>query len=170
MHVVCDVMQKGDEWEAQWQEHVRTWTPWPGADEYLSAFDLDSSPDRLRTEFEQIEKPYPENVDLFCNIKFYDTIDYDYFHETGQINVTDNHTDLWHKCEILRFRVVMGQIRYTAIARIGGNNEDEMLTDAPREAFKFLDRPYTADMFLGNAFRHAMMIPNDMFPECWKNL
>jgi SET domain len=163
------LMGEGDDWEAAWQEHVRTWQPVREAQEYVSACELNSSPDRLRTEFEQMERPYVGNVNLLCNIKFFRSIDYAYFQLTGQIKVTDYHTAAWHPCEILRFRVVRGKFRYTAVARVE-QNKDEKLSDAPREAFKFVDRPYTADMFLANAFRHAMMIPNEMFPEYWMNL
>jgi SET domain len=163
------LMGEGDEWEAAWQEHVRIWQPLPEAQDYVPACELNSSPDRLRTEFEQMERPYPGNVNLVCNNKFFSSIDYAHFQQTGHIKVTDYHTAAWHPCEILRFRVVRGQLRYTAVVRVE-EKKDEKLTDAPREAFKFVDRPYTSDMFLGNAFRHSMMIPDDMFPEIWMNL
>jgi hypothetical protein len=116
-----------------------------------------------------MERPYPANVNVLCNMKFFRTIDFDYFQRTGQVNVTDFHTAKWHACEILRFKVVRGQVRYTAIATFE-DNKSEKLLDAPREAFRFMDRPYTTDMFLPNAFRHAMMIPDEMFPESWMNL
>ncbi|CAB9510486.1 Guanylate cyclase [Seminavis robusta] len=159
----------GDDWEAAWQQHVQSWEPHPRAADYISAYQLDSSSERLLTEFEQMDRPYPENVQLRCDIKFFRSIDYDHFQQTGEITVLDYHTSEWVPCEILRFRVVNNQMRYTAVARVD-ENKNEKLTDAPKEAFKFLDNPYTTDMFLPNAFRHAMMIPDEMFPEYWMNL
>ncbi|CAB9524160.1 Guanylate cyclase [Seminavis robusta] len=159
----------GDEWESAWQEHVKTWEAYPQAKDYVSAHQLDSSPDRLLTEFEQMENPYPWNVNLLCNIKFYKMIDFSLFHQTGKVEVTDHHTAEWFTCEIMRFRLINGQMRYTAVAKIN-DNKSEKLTDAPREAFKFVDLAYSSDMFLPNAFRHALMIPDDIFPEAWKNL
>ena len=43
------------------------------------------------------------------------------------------------------------------------------LVDVPRHAFQYRDRPYTTDMFLRNAFRHDIRIPDHLFPEVWKN-
>jgi hypothetical protein len=42
-------------------------------------------------------------------------------------------------------------------------------TRVPRHTIAFSDRPYTTDMHLPNAFRHPMMIPDDIFPEAWRN-
>jgi len=44
-----------------------------------------------------------------------------------------------------------------------------LLMKAPRIAFKFVDRPYTSDFHLKNSFRHEMMIPDEMFPDAWRN-
>jgi hypothetical protein len=44
-----------------------------------------------------------------------------------------------------------------------------MLQDAPRDAFVFVDKPYKSDMHLPNAFRHEIMIPDEIFPDKWKN-
>jgi len=43
------------------------------------------------------------------------------------------------------------------------------LIDVPRDAFTYFNRPYTTDMFLANAFRHDIRIPDDLFPEAWRN-
>jgi hypothetical protein len=39
----------------------------------------------------------------------------------------------------------------------------------PRNAIGFFDKPGRTDMHLPNAFRHVIGIPNDIFPENWKN-
>ena len=40
----------------------------------------------------------------------------------------------------------------------------------PRDAFFFEDLPYTRDIHQEWAFRHPMMIPDEIFPEAWKNI
>lgn len=40
----------------------------------------------------------------------------------------------------------------------------------PRRALKFEDKSYTTDQFLDNAFREYIRIPDELFPEAWKNL
>ena len=42
--------------------------------------------------------------------------------------------------------------------------------DVPRWAIVFANSQYTSDIFLPNAFRHEMMIPDEIFPTSWMNL
>ena len=181
----------GSAWEEAWQRHVEQWSIQRNGTkdkDYVSGYQLTTSPTRLRTEFEQLSNPYPKNVILQCNIKFFRVIDWALWQRKGQVNITDYHGLQWEPCDVLRVRDgatkwshddsggEKDSFRYTAaysISKDDGNSEDsrhEKLVDAPRQAFRFLDRPYTTDMFLPNAFRHPMMIPDDMFPEYWMNL
>jgi hypothetical protein len=47
--------------------------------------------------------------------------------------------------------------------------EVHILTDVPRRAIEVRDKPYTKDEFASGAFRHEMMMPDDVFPEAWMN-
>ena len=96
-------------------------------------------------------------------------IDFDLFQTTGKIVILDHHTSEWHNCEVLRFEEVDGIVRYTAVVMLPDNVNDK-LTRAPREAFRFVDAPYTSDTFLPHAFRHPMIIPDEIFPEYWMNV
>jgi hypothetical protein len=56
-------------------------------------------------------------------------------------------------------------------------NEDESekmalykVKNVPREAISFYYKRYHSDMFVKGVFRHEMMIPDDMFPEAWRNI
>ena len=40
----------------------------------------------------------------------------------------------------------------------------------PREAIKFVDQRYSSDIFLPGAFRHEIVVPDNIWPEAWKNL
>ena len=44
------------------------------------------------------------------------------------------------------------------------------VTNVPRRALKFEDLAYTQDQFLENAFREYIRIPDEIFPEAWKNI
>jgi len=48
--------------------------------------------------------------------------------------------------------------------------ERHEITNAPRKSLLFANRDYTSDIFLKNAFRHEMILPDDVFPEAWMNL
>ena len=45
-----------------------------------------------------------------------------------------------------------------------------VLTDVPRWAIKVLEKLYSEDEYKLRLFRHEMMIPDNMFPEMWKNI
>ena len=132
----------------------------------MSAPELNHSPERVRTVFEELDNPYPKTLGLECDQKFFESIDFNTFQETGEVIVKDASVSNWRMCEVLRFEEVNGSLRYTAVVV----NRKEKLSGLPREAFKFVDNPYTSDQFLPNAFRHPMLIPDEMFPEYWMNI
>lgn len=48
-------------------------------------------------------------------------------------------------------------------------NETIIFFGIPRDAFFFIDLPYSRDIHQDWAFRHPMMIPDEIFPDIWKN-
>ena len=48
--------------------------------------------------------------------------------------------------------------------------KDLFLKDTPRWAIEFVNEEYMSDEFLDNAFRHAIDIPDDIFPAMWKDI
>ena len=44
------------------------------------------------------------------------------------------------------------------------------VTKVPRKALSFTQQMYGSDMFLKEAFRHEIMIPDEIFPDAWRNL
>jgi len=175
----------GDTFEAAWQNHVSNWNIKDG-DKYVSSFMLnEENIEELRTEFEQQHDPYPGNLNIECDHGIWKGIDQVLFETKSEINVTDPEKRDWWVCDLLRRRRVDGVIRYTAVAtrpdpkkkkKTEAAKKDETpkpkyvkLTDIPRMAIRFTDRPYTSDMFLKQAFRHHIGIPDEIFPDAWKN-
>jgi hypothetical protein len=162
----------GDLWEKAWSDHVQNWKPSFADEQYVSAYQLNED-ERLLTIFEQIHYPYPSNAELSCDINLFNRIDWGAFQNDGRVILSD-HGDKYLDCDVLRHREVNGTTRYTAVANRPSTDtlpeRFEKLVDAPREAFRFRDRPYTSDMFLRNAFRQPITIPDEMFPELWMNL
>ena len=176
------LLDYGSEFEEAWQEHVAKWKP-KGAEDYVSAFMLnDEDAEVLRTEYAQLTDRYPGNVNIECDNGIWERIDKDLFDAKGEVNITKPDKYEWWVCDILRHRVVDGVIRYTVVVTRPPDKKKKAeekpkkkkekylkLTDIPRMAIRFTDRPYTSDMFLKEAFRHSISIPDDMFPEVWKN-
>jgi len=165
----------GDEWEAAWQRHVQQWKPFQTFAEYTSSHQFNNSTEKLRTVFYQMYRPYPNNVELQCDLRFFRRIDFPLFQQEGLVVIKDRwYGNVWVNCDVLRYREVNGTLRYTAVGYAPADGDrpatQEKLTDAPIEAFRFIDNAYTTDMFLPNAFRRSPMIPDDIFPEYWMNL
>ena len=155
----------GDAWEQAWHEHLRQWEPVEDAESYTPAFVFKADMEtRLKTVFEQFEDPYPDNIHLQCLEQF--------FHSGWQqawessddmdLHLTTGRRDV----DILRYRETDdGEFLYTVV----DYDAHELFEDLPRIAFYFVDAPHTTDMHLENAFRHEIRIPDEMFPEAWKN-
>jgi hypothetical protein len=167
----------GDDWEAAWQKHVQDWKPVEGADTYVSAFEMNqqlAGNQRLRTEFEQKENPYPANLNIKFHLYFRNTKERRSWIKENPVSFTQPQ-DEWMqhgsiKCEILRYKEVENRTLYAIVILDDPDDEDwVLLEDVPQEAIFFQDKRYTTDMFLENAFRHSLGIPDEMFPDKWKN-
>jgi SET domain len=51
----------------------------------------------------------------------------------------------------------------------GYKRKGRLVWGLPKDAFYFTDMPYSRDMHQQWAFRHPMMIPDEIFPEVWRN-
>jgi SET domain len=174
------LLDYGDEWESAWNHLVLNWKPVTGSENYVSAAQLNKQVridgQRLRTVFEESrEQHYPVNVDMQCDTAFlHNQADVELATAVGRLDKYLEETDLeWLPCEILRYkRNKDGQYLYAVYMyerTDDGARNNHLLEDLPWLAFHFVDRPYTSDAHLPNAFRHDIRIPNEIFPEPWKN-
>jgi hypothetical protein len=147
----------GSTWESAWQEHVKSFVP---REDYMPAFELNEIVDK---EFHtEDEMDYEANgVFLMCHGWYIR----EYIEEER-----DSHCRVLKKLENDRYLVQLLQLKYSD--KRGGVmtvEEGAMLWSVPADALFFKDMPHSRDHFQPNAFRHTMMIPDDMFPEVWKN-
>ena len=161
----------GDDWEDTWQRHVQHWRPARNGHDYVSAPQLQESEMQIRTVFEQLQDPYPVNVELRC---------YRFFTKPRQLwmNIWQNkslatyiHQEALERepCDVLRRETDnAGNVWYQALLHEG--DERVRMRKVPREAIVFVDRPHTSDMHLPNAFRHYMGIPDHLLPDKWRTI
>ena len=167
----------------QYQQHLQ---PLSNANNTHDCNKYDSIHDDriLLTELEQSKNPYPPNVDLTFDVNFFEsTINKKIYGKRKEVKIRPGAERLWSKCEIISVKKVNDsrQFLYTVYdieddeeeeedSRDGGNRMDnrKIVKNLPKEAFRFFDRAYTTDMFLKGAFRHPIMIPDEIFPEKWK--
>ena len=163
----------GDEWEIAWQYHVNKFAATSSV--YRSAAQLNADTTMpLKTEFDILDGalPYPENVKIMCNNAFSKPIETWILQwQAGTImEFIEKEDEYFWPCELVNLKVD-GQSNkwYTAVV----TNEDKNVTvkfpKVPREGIRFFDQPYTSNIHWSGSFRHDMRIPEELFPDAWRN-
>jgi len=167
----------GIEWETAWQEHIRNFgRPRPG---YRPAFELNKMIDlKIPTVFEPIENQF-QDVITFCRY-YYFPEDYNFeSYKFGTEEDKDESAEWHYTCRVLARH---DDDKYTVevFDRQHWLNKNEMyeriidtplliLFDVPRDAFFFRDKAYARDHHQPWSFRHDMRLPDEIFPDIWKN-
>jgi SET domain len=188
----------GGAWENAWWSHVNSvWRPINR--HYSPSYVMDDAIRLLRTEQEQKEHPYPDNLFTSCFYRYGDrSIDELEAAKTSNTKESSSLTSYrWHltkglydmknlrPCQVLK-RVEdskkMGRSAY-AVRMLNRPTLDGMdprevippgelhiVTHVPRAAIRFTDRAGTTDPHLHNAFRHEIGLPDDLVPQAWRDL
>mmetsp|Transcript_9537 Transcript_9537/g.20233 ORF Transcript_9537/g.20233 Transcript_9537/m.20233 type:complete len:270 (-) Transcript_9537:74-883(-) len=183
----------GDEWQKAWTEHVNNWSPDVESQGYVSASDLNKDAEDqhlvLRTSKEQESDPYPNNVQMNCRYRIARKGKAEKYHSKEETKVWDaSHANAkLQPCEILsKLAKQTGEYLYEVrilerMGRLGiyGKNDKIpgvpkgqkfIIKSVPREAIEFGDKMYSTDILLSNAFRHEIVVNDDIWPESWNNL
>lgn len=182
-------MNYGTEWERKWLAHYRDWKPVAGAEHYLPSFHFNRNEKRLKVVSQ--ENPYPPNVELHVFEQFFDkskkwktgmkrklrlfderedrrnaTLDWGedtFAKQQAAIELTEGSRPV----DILSVEETDdGEYLYT----VRDHQDNKIYSGLPRLAFYFFDKPQTTDMYLENAFRHHIGIPDELMPNSWRNL
>lgn len=182
------LMDYGPAWEDAWQEHLERWknrdhNRYSG--DYQSARDWNNVNGEtvLRTETEQESLPYPSHMELRCL-------------EDIERNPDMKHTEaasLWTlsesgvPCEIVERREATEDDQddendhyYKVLFAPKIWNEESEYYDIGdvwyesdwivRGALSFVDRPYSTDLMLEDAFRYPIGFPDELLPDAWRNI
>lgn len=174
----------GAEWQSAWQEHVLNYdAPRRG---YIPAFELNKKLDlKIPTVYESHDEQFLD-VLTSCRDHYFVAPTNDVEPFRFGFEGEDDFDDIY-LCRILQ-RFDMGTTtteddRYIAevFTRKHFYYLDEdieetvydipvmILFDLPRDAFIFRDIPYKRDHQQEFAFRHDMRIPDEIFPQIWRN-
>lgn len=177
----------GYDWERAWNTHMAEWTPSHDDESYISASVLNKHVEWLRTTDELEENPYPSNIFTGCMVqrslsrsqqaggktqqwRYFDEllVDGTYMRECQVIS----RTTLADPIEIEHDRDSFSPplVTYTVSVQFSHDGPFEIVTGVPRTAIVFLDRSYTNDQYNRKAFRHEMVLPEDMVPAVWRDL
>jgi hypothetical protein len=158
----------GVDWETAWQEYVENWTPSDHWKDYVSAtqYNVLHGTDLLRTDEEQNADPYPENIEIRCH---------SYLLTKGYLRRPDvqnnpklhwRNDDKGYPCKIHS----RNELHNTYTVLVFKQKQAVQRLNVARQSLSFVDIPYSTDMHLLRAFRHHLVIPNDIFPDAWKNV
>lgn len=177
----------GKEWKEAWEEHIQTFdellkdgqipSKWP-----VRAVDMNNKHQSVgyKTAAELDKDPYPENVRLkgFIVLKEgkqtgstkEDAYEWGLGDDEGHASF---HHDQLRSVDIVERRQVEGSNQmapYVYLVKSISNKKREVFIDyVPHEVIVFVDAPGTSDQFFNDSFRHYIGIPDEIFPQGWRN-
>lgn len=175
----------GQEWEEKWVEHVKQWEPHPD-EYYVAASVLNKQVEWLRTPEELENDPYPPNVFTGCFMPklIYNVIDSGKGVEWRVTRgMLDDATDV-EVCRVIARTTEADpleienekdsyrppHVTYTVEVEIDEEGPPLTVVGVPRIAIVFLDHSYANDQYNREAFRHEIVLPDEMIPEVWRDL
>lgn len=160
----------GETWQTAWDQHVEGFRfEEYRSEHYLPSYELNIGFGELRTEHDRDYRL--DGVQLFCR---------GWYLSKHGIDMRDYDEASSLMCTIVKKLGDDDDDSYLVrIVDWDDNDEDrtwdysddwETAWGIPRDAFFFEDLPYSRDIHQEWAFRHPMMIPNEIFPEVWKHV
>jgi hypothetical protein len=169
----------GDSFEAAWHRHVASYTPPPDWNDFIDGMSINVHyyNVQIKTEREQKADPYLAHLQIRAH-GFLETIP---DLKVGMFQWSINDYGL--PARILKRHYTSFEHTYTIelgiIPRENFNDKKTRNREAnltwvrrervPRQAIAFFDKPGHSDMHLPSAFRQTITIPDEIFPEQWKN-
>jgi len=168
----------GEEWENAWQNHANNYkSPRP---DYIPAFELNRRAElKVKTISEHDYRS--EGVNVFCRRQYVlnfgldleEADDWEGYEDEPHFTLgiypcqpVTRHNDDSYDVELIAKE-------YENAYDIGLWPHHEVVShilfDVPRDIFYFRDEPTHRDHHQTWSFRHDMRIPDEMFPEVWKN-
>jgi hypothetical protein len=169
----------GDSWDKAWKDHVKNWRP--PEDATIAADWNKAFADPVRTKEEELTNPYPGSIDLRCHVDLLKN-ETEWTKEWSRYggHPQDEYLEVYGlPCEILErsadnstYNVAVGTDAFTflPIPQSQFNADGKLIRyNVPRKAIFFLDAPHKSDLYLKNAFRFTVQLPDEMVPDLWRD-
>jgi hypothetical protein len=169
----------GQEWEEAWNRHVENWIPYDGdyvyATEGNSESKIFSAP--FRTVEEQRLQPNPSNMATACwtpnwerdesGVMEWHEPTYEWPEGVASCHILDRKTD---SKEGYLYRVAVDfDWRLRDLPSWLSEKQMNIDINVPHRAIIAVDKPYTSDLHLKNAFRHPIGFPDHLIPDKWSS-
>jgi len=167
----------GAAWEEAWNKHVESWKP-PVEKGYSYPGDLNSSFKKYSQAFRTIEEqkshPNPSNLATACwtpnwkrdagPMKWYEpTIEWP--EGMASCHILERKED--SKEGFLYKVAVTFDSNISDFPTHLGEDQLNIDVNVPQRAIVWVDKPYTSDLHLKNAFRHPIGFPDHLVPKQW---
>lgn len=156
-------MDYGDEWEDAWKKYIQQWKPVDGAESYVHSTKWKEK--HFRTQAELETNPLPPNLITMCHESF--TTSPDGTYEWLPVLRASQYRIY---CDVLeRYEQPDGsEPKYTVRMHLdeGGSID---VQNVRSDGIFLYDKAFSQDWHLPNAFRHEIMIPDDVMPKAWLN-
>jgi hypothetical protein len=160
-------MDYGVEWEEAWSKYVAEWKP--AEDAHLYMHSSDWKEELFRTEAELATNPYPPNLITMCYESY--TLNSDGHYEW--LPVLRAHSSRIY-CNVLdRYDAddennEAATLLYTVRMHLRGRKTIDV-QNVQKDGIFLFDKAFSQDWHLPKAFRHEIMIPDDIMPKAWLN-
>jgi hypothetical protein len=164
------LLDYGADWKAAWDQHKL-----PTFDGmYTPAHVMDEVASKVRTETEQAEYPYVSNLMTSC---FYDYQNKTSSSSGGITTIPWNMTRSVFEWRNLRPCSIIQRDDASSLYTVKMRNRQglwkipkmHLVSKVPRQAIRFSDKLYTTDQHLPQSFRHWIGIPEEIFPDKWRD-
>jgi hypothetical protein len=181
----------GPAWEQAWQDYVKNkWRPTPEDQSYVSATQLNLYVRDLRTRNElqgdEVAASVLATVYTVCYVKIIDKqvgTDGKKIFDWNFYPALTEEADYSYPCHVIErknawtrdnladngSKNTVDSTTYT-VALKRGDDDIVSIEGLPRAAIRYVDQPYTSNLFLSTAFRHAIDIPDHIVPAAWRDM
>lgn len=166
------LLDYGASWQRAWDGFVADWSDLKESREgYVSAFQSNILYGHvpLRTASEQEADPYPEYFITSCHPFLLDS-------RCDDISVRDVGHYHWttdmkgFECTVMERDTTNESYVVNVHYQEDGIVGEQVVRHVPRQAIIFVEKAYSTDIHLLDAFRHPLGIPDEILPPAWRNL
>jgi hypothetical protein len=176
----------GEEWEAAWDQHVQGFTLSPQDKDHVTTVERNKLV-YLKTREELEDDPLSKKFELTCIYWMEEgeeadsglRYDAEEWISDGSMYVEESeyyHSSGWEwPCEVIARNDTDNSYTVEIFERIlptlwGAHGMSRILKNYPRSSMHYMPAEYSSDQHLEGAFRKFIGIPDDLFPNQWKNL
>ncbi len=122
------------------------------------------------------EGNYGDKVEMWCVMDIVKAAENGTWYDSEDDTLKKNKNEFLIQRILERFEDEDGsEITYTVevmkmISKRSKSGKKFTISGVPREAISFYFKNYESELHIDNAFRHEIMIPDEIFPLAWRNL